>query len=85
MGVFRSQTPRASLLPAEKERISFHLSDIALAPQVSPLIDGQKMFQRISADNRFPAYLEDGQLSPVHQLPHGIPADTRTFRRFFDG
>jgi len=30
-------------------------------------------------------HFEDGQLSPFHQLPHGVPADTRTFCGFLYG
>ena len=42
------------------------------------LIERQKPFQRVTADNGLAPNFEDGQLSPFHQLPHGVPADTRT-------
>ena len=44
-GVFRSQTPRAF-----RERL-FNFSYIFFNEQVSPLIDGHKILQRIGADD----------------------------------
>src|SRR5699024_3195325 len=64
---------------------SFHSADIIGLQKISSLIDRQKPFQRVPADNGLAPHFEDGQLSPFHQLPHGVPADTRTFCGFLYG
>ena len=50
-GVFRSQTPRAF-----GERL-FHFSYIFFIEQISPLIDGHKVFQRIGSYDGLSSYL----------------------------
>ena len=50
-GVFRSQTPRAF-----RERL-FDFSYIFFIEQVSPLIDGHKVLQRIGSDDGLSFYL----------------------------
>jgi len=65
--------------------LSFHSADIIGLQKISSLIDRQKSFQRVPADNGLAPHFEDGQLSPFHQLPHGVPADTRTFCGFLYG
>jgi hypothetical protein len=64
---------------------SFHSANIIGLQKISSLIDRQKPFQRVPADNGLAPHFEDGQLSPFHQLPHGVPADTRTFCGFLYG
>src|SRR5699024_8150459 len=64
---------------------SFHSADIIGLQKISSLIDRQKPFQRVPADNGLATLFEDGQLAPLHQLPHGVPADTRTFCGFLYG
>ncbi len=65
--------------------LSFHPADIIGFEKISSLIDRQKPFQRVPADNGLAPYFEDGQLSPFHKFAHDIPADTRTFCGFLYG
>ena len=69
------------LLSEKKNGLSFHSADIVGLQKISSLIDRQKPFQCVPADNGLAPHFEDGQLSPFHQLPHGVPADTRTLEQ----
>ena len=59
----------------------FHFSYIAWIEEIPALIDRHKTLQRIPADNRLSPDFQNRQLAPVHQFPHGVPADTRTLEQ----
>ena len=85
-GVYFALKRRGLRVIFRKENgLSFHSADIIGLQKISSLIDRQKPFQRVPADNGLAPHFEDGQLSPFHQLTHGVPADTRTFCGFLYG
>ena len=86
MGVFRSQTARPLWWRSLRSRLfdwpsSLHAPHIVPDQQIPSLVDGHEPLQRVAADDGLAPDLEDGQLSPLHQLPHGVPADTRTLEQ----
>ena len=59
-------------------------ADVTLPEQVPPLVDGHEPLQRVPPDDGLSAHLQHRQLAPVHQLPHGVAPNARTFGGFLD-
>ena len=89
MGVFRSQTARPLWWRSLRSRLfdwpsSLHAPHIVPDQQIPSLVDGHEPLQRVAADDGLAPDLEDGQLSPLHQLPHGVPPDAAALSGFLN-
>ena len=64
---------------------SLHAPHIIPDQEISSLVGRHEPFQRIAADNGLSPDIEDRNLFPLHQLPHGVPPDAAALGGFLNG